>query len=50
MTNPVEAALYIPERISMRRDYPASYQPDPDCEVRLHSWLAAAWPCPESGM
>jgi hypothetical protein len=24
MTNPVEAALYVPERISMRHDYPAS--------------------------
>jgi hypothetical protein len=50
MTNPVEAALYIPERISMRHDYPASYQPDPDWEVHLHSWLGAAWPCPERGM
>jgi hypothetical protein len=28
MTNPVEAALYVPERISVRHDYPASYQPD----------------------
>jgi hypothetical protein len=50
MTNPVEAVLYIPEHISMRHDYPASYQPDPDWEVRLHGWLGAAWPCPERGM
>ena len=50
MTNPVEAALYIPEHISMRHDHPASYKPDPDWEVRLHGWLRAAWPCPERGM
>ena len=50
MTNPVEAALYVPERISVRHDYPASYQPDPDREVRLHGWLGAAWPCPERGI
>jgi hypothetical protein len=51
MTNPVEAALYIPERISMRhQDAPGSYEPDLDWEVRLHSWLGAAWPCPERGI
>jgi len=49
MTNPVETVLYVPERISIRHDYPASYQPDPDWEVRLHGWLGAAWPCPERG-
>jgi hypothetical protein len=49
MTNPVEAALLIPRRISIRHDYPASYKPDADWEVRLHSWLGAAWPCPERG-
>ena len=50
MTNPVDSALQIPERISMRHDYPASYEPDPDWEVRLHGWLGAAWPCPERGV
>jgi hypothetical protein len=47
MTSPVEAALYIPERISIRREYRASYEPDPNWEERLHSWLGAPWPCPE---
>lgn len=47
MANPVEAALYIPEHISMRHEYHASYEPDPNWEVRLHSWLGAPWPCPE---
>ncbi len=50
MANPVEYALYIPERISMRHDYPGSYKADPDWEARLHSWLGAAWPCPEREM
>jgi hypothetical protein len=48
MTNPVETALHIPERFS--HDYPASYKPDPDWEVRLHCWLGATWPCPVRGM
>jgi methyltransferase family protein len=47
MATPVEAALYISERISMRHEYHASYEPDPNWEVRLHSWLGAPWPCPE---
>lgn len=50
MTNPVEAAFAVPELISKCHDYPASYKPDPDWEVRLHSWLGAAWPCPDRGM
>jgi hypothetical protein len=49
VTNPVEA-LAVPELFSMRHDYPASYKPDPDWEVRPHRWLGAAWPCPERGM
>ena len=50
VANPVEAVLYIPERISMRHQQaPGSYQPDPDWEARLHRWLGAAWPCPERG-
>ena len=47
MASPVEAALFIPERISARHDYPASYEPNSDWEARLHSWLGAPWPCPE---
>jgi hypothetical protein len=46
MTNPVQAAFYIPEYVSNRRARPC-YEPDPDWELRLHSWLGAAWPCPE---
>ena len=47
MATPVEAALFIPERISKRHEYQPSYQPDPNWEARLHSWLGAPWPCPE---
>ena len=47
IATPLEAALYIPEHISTRREYPASYEPDPNWEARLHSWLGAPWPCPE---
>jgi len=47
MADPVEAALFIPERISMLHEYQPSYQPEPDWEVRLHGWLGAPWPCPE---
>jgi hypothetical protein len=47
LANPVEAVLYVPERISMRHDYPIPYKQDPDWEARLHGWLGAAWPCPE---
>jgi hypothetical protein len=47
LANPVEAALFIPERISVRHDYPARYEPDSDWEARHHSWLGAPWPCPE---
>jgi hypothetical protein len=49
MANPVEAALYIPERISMRHDYHASYTSSADWEQHLHRWLGAPWPCPERG-
>jgi hypothetical protein len=47
MATPVEAALFIPERISKRREYQPSYQPEPDWESHLHGWLGAPWPCPE---
>lgn len=47
IATPVEAALYLPERISMRHEYLASYEPDANWEVRLHRWLGAPWPCPE---
>jgi hypothetical protein len=47
IASPVEAALYIPERISMRHEYHATYEPDPNWEVRLHRWLGAPWLCPE---
>jgi len=47
MANPVEAALYIPEYISRRHEYHASYEPDLNWEVRLHNWLGAPWPCSE---
>ncbi len=47
MATPVEAALFIPERISKRHEYQPSYEPDPNWEARLHSWLGAPWPCPE---
>ena len=48
LANPVEVALYIPEHISMRHEYRASYEADPNWEARLHRWLGAPWPCPES--
>jgi len=47
MANPVEAALYIPEHLSLHHEYRPCYQPEPDWELRLHSWFGAAWPCPE---
>jgi hypothetical protein len=47
MATPVEAALFIPERISMRYEYRPSYEPEPEWEARLHSWLGAPWPCPD---
>jgi hypothetical protein len=47
IATPVEAALYIPEHISMRHECHASYEPDSGWEIRLHSWLGAPWPCPE---
>ena len=47
LNNPVEAALFIPEQIAKRHEYQASYEPDLNWEVRLHSWLGAPWPCPE---
>jgi len=47
VASPVEAALFIPERISMRHEYQPSYEPRPDWDVRLHSWLGTPWPCPE---
>jgi hypothetical protein len=46
-TNPVEAALFIPEHVSMRHEYHPGYEPDPHWESRLHDWLDAPWPCPE---
>jgi hypothetical protein len=46
MANPVEAALYIPEHVSIRHEYRPCYEPDPDWELRLHRF-GAAWPCPE---
>jgi Methyltransferase domain len=47
MANPVEAVLYIPEHISMRHEYHPCYEPEPEWELRLHSWFGAMWPCPE---
>jgi len=47
IASPVEAALYIPEHISMRHEYHVSYEPDPNWEARLHRWLGAPWPCLE---
>jgi hypothetical protein len=47
MANPIEAALYIPEHVSMRHEYRPCYNPEPDWKSRLHSWFGAAWPCPE---
>ena len=47
MANPVEAALYIPEHLSVRHEYRPRYESDPDWELRLHSWFGATWPCPE---
>jgi len=47
MASPVEAALFIPERISGRHEYQPRYEPDPDWEARLHRWLAVPWPCPD---
>jgi hypothetical protein len=47
IANPLEVALYIPERISMRQERHAAYEPDANWEVRLHRWLGAPWPCPE---
>ncbi len=44
---PIETTLYIPEHFSVRHEYHASYEADPDWEARLHRWLGAPWPCPE---
>ena len=34
--HPLEATLFIPERISKRHQYQPSYEPDPNWEARLH--------------
>jgi hypothetical protein len=47
ISNPVEAALYILEHVSMRHEYRPNYEPEPNWELRLHDWFGAAWPCPE---
>jgi hypothetical protein len=47
VTNPVEAALYIPEHFSVRHEYQPRYEADREWEHRLHSWFGAPWPCPE---
>jgi hypothetical protein len=47
LTNPVEAALFIPEHITRRHEYQPAYEPEPDWEARLHTWLGAPWPCRE---
>jgi predicted O-methyltransferase YrrM len=45
--NPVEAALYVPEHISMRYEHPAPYEADTSWEACLHDWLGVSWPCPQ---
>ncbi len=47
MASPVEAALFIPEYLSMRNEYQPSYEPVADWEAHLHRWFGAPWPCPE---
>lgn len=47
INNPVEAALFIPEQLSRRREFQPAYHPNADWEARLHRWLGAPWPCPE---
>jgi hypothetical protein len=44
MASPVEAVLFIPERIGMRHEYRPAYVAEPDWEARLHGWLGAPWP------
>lgn len=46
--DPVEALRYLPEEAARRRRYPVDYQVDEAWEARLHEWLGAPWPCPES--
>jgi len=46
VATPVEAVLFIPERLSMRYEYRPPYEPEPEWEARLHHWLGAPWPCP----
>jgi hypothetical protein len=47
IASPIETALFIPERISMRHERRLSHEPDLDWEARLHRWLGAPWPCSE---
>jgi hypothetical protein len=47
LATPVEAALFILERVSKGHEYQPSYEPELDWEARLHSWLRAPWPGPE---
>jgi hypothetical protein len=47
MASPIEAALYIPEYLSVRSEYQPSYEPAADWEAHLHRWVGAPWPCPE---
>lgn len=46
--DPVEALLYLPERASRRREYQVPYDVDESWEARLHGFLGAPWPCPET--
>lgn len=46
LTDPVEVALYLPDRWSRRHDRETEYPLEPDWEARLHEWLGADWPCP----
>jgi hypothetical protein len=47
VANPVEAALFVPEYLSMRSECQPSYEPATDWEAHLHCWVGAPWPCPE---
>ncbi len=46
LANPVEALLYVPEHLSMRRDSAPALTVDPLWEEHLHEVLGAPWPCP----
>jgi hypothetical protein len=46
LADPVEVALYIPERWDKRHEVTIPHDTEAAWEAELHDWLGAPWPCP----